>query len=288
MQFQVVEDLTCSDGIIFLKHLQRKCKVNFATVDDPVCLIKSPNLNVRDNFFCRYKITDRRILPVLSSEDRGDVTVLDDFDNLDSTPKNKTCLLTFKSTTGKSKQKRKSNDGYETYGISPNKSVRLAFQDNKSSASKARRNLNESFKTESESPNNRVVEQILNGCILKGLSKKQDPGCESSNNVWTSTDDELGVTYLETRKAKKSQTPYQPKQEIIVIADSDDEEDERKKLQTRYRSKDEIVVVADSDNEEDTKKSLKLEQHVKRRCEWINPEINCENSALNSQYKFYR
>lgn len=262
MPFQVIEDLRYSDRIILLKHLVRKCKVTFATVEDPVYLIKSLHLNVRENFSCRYKITNQCIVPIISSEDPGEITILDNFNNVDSTPKNKTCLVTFRSTTGKSKQKRKSNDSCE---ISPSKSVRLALRNNKSSADKVRRNLNKSFKIETELPNDRIVEQILNDDILKRLYTKQDSVdlkiCDSSNNVWINTSDELGVTYLETEKVKKLQTPYQSNEEIII-------------------------VVADNDDEEETKRLPEREQNS--HCKWLNPEVDCEDSTLGYLYKFYR
>lgn len=79
---EVIEDVRESFGIVSLLKIDRKCRVVYATEEDPADLIHQSKLNKNLFFSCRFKIEHEQIEPLFSESNIAN-TKFDEFTLLD-------------------------------------------------------------------------------------------------------------------------------------------------------------------------------------------------------------
>lgn len=182
---EVVAIDSCSDLFISLEFVRKKCSVIFGTLDDTADVIDKSRFSRDDYFFCRYKLVQKSLKPVLS-DSLSEFTDADNYLIIESTPEMKL------SPVGKLKRKSDeiivvdSNSDVENDSQIPNYAPKnLKIENNYSSRRKqsVRRNLNDSFvflsddEAKSSNLNYSIVEQEIDECIKMKLriSQTQEP-----------------------------------------------------------------------------------------------------------------
>lgn len=176
---EVIEDYRGVDVVITLENIVKKCRVVFATEEDPVYLIKRERLDRNLYFSCRYKIIADELQPIFSANSDWDEK--DVFTTLSVHNSSVASLKDLKSPL-----KRKSPSGHDSENTAKNSKLtpkmdllNIASPKQKSSV---KRNLNESFADIPDSADNTPV---LNYSIASPgddpvkiklrLSQKQNP-----------------------------------------------------------------------------------------------------------------
>lgn len=199
LQNEIIEDYRGIDIFIALETIIKKCRVIFATEEDPIDLIRRERLNRDLYFFCRYKIILLEIEPLFSPDSELDEREV--FTTLSERNSSKSPL----------KRKISSNSDNE----SPSKSIRIASKmellniTSPEQKKSVKRNLNTSFADSLSpeygtptlnysiaSPSSQSNESIK---IKLKLSQKQNPQV-----VLKSLDDTIMQKYLNSDTKKNS------------------------------------------------------------------------------------
>lgn len=165
---EVIEDYRGVDVVISLNNIIRKCRVVFATEEDPIDLIRREKLDRNLYFSCRYKITSDEIEPIFSlNSEWGEKEVFMTL-SVQNSPITSTADL-------KSPLKRKTPVGSDDENVAKNLRLTAKMDLLNISSPKQRksvkRNLNDSFADIPDSENNTP---ILNYSIVSPPTKSKD------------------------------------------------------------------------------------------------------------------
>lgn len=219
---EVIEDHRGVDVVISLNNIIRKCRVVFATEEDPIDLIRREKLDRNLYFSCRYKIMSDEIEPIFSLDSEwGEKEVFMTL-SVENSPITKTADL-------KSPLKRKTPSGSDDKNIA--KSLRLTPKMNLLNISSpqqrklVKRNLNDSF---ADIPDSENSTPVLNYSIVSPPSKSKDAvkiKLRLSQNqnpqvILKKLDDDFVKTYIEeeNKTLRRSSRPVARKSYAELIS----------------------------------------------------------------------